>query len=99
MGLKTRLDKLFADFETLSNCAYQWGDISKKVTSFRGQEAHLMKTSRIYDEKEMYEITQMLHVVFAILFLAEAAKRANQTLPSEWLNRYSWITQHLPFRE
>jgi hypothetical protein len=99
IGLKTRLDELLADFETLSNCSYQWGDISKRVTSFRDQEAHLMKTSQNYDASDMHQITQKLHVVFAILFLAEATKRANHKFQPEWLNRNSWITQNLPVME
>ena len=96
IGLKTRLDELLTDFETLSNCSYEWGDISKRVTSLRDQEAHLMKTSQNYDASDMHQITQKLHVVFAILFLAEATKRANHKFPSEWITGNSWITQNLP---
>ncbi|ADE40667.1 ApeA N-terminal domain 1-containing protein [Candidatus Puniceispirillum marinum] len=96
ISLKTRIDELFADFEEISNCEYQWGDIATKVASYRNQEAHLMKTSQNYDVNDIHKITQTLHVVFAILFLAEATKRANCIVPAEWLKRSSWISQNLP---
>lgn len=99
IGLKKRLDELIADFQTLSNCSYQWGDMTKRATSFRNHEAHLMNTSQHYDASDMHQITQKLHVIFAILFLAEATKRANHKFPSEWIRRNSWITRNLPAME
>ena len=95
--LKERMENLFKEFDKISGREHEWGELASDIKEYRNQEAHISKLERNRtDMEKMIRITIILQAVFAVLFLNEAAKRCNFTIPPEWINRRNWLTDRLP---
>ena len=97
LGLKKRLDDLFKEFDKISGREHEWGKLALDTTKYRNQEAHM---SNLDPDRtgmaSMISVTRTLQAVFAVLFLNEAAKRCNFTIPPKWINERNWLTGRLP---
>ena len=94
---KERMENLFKEFDKISDQQHEWGELASDTTKYRNQEAHISKLERNRtDMEKMMRITIILQAVFAVLFLNEAAKRCNFTIPPKWINERNWLTRRLP---
>jgi hypothetical protein len=93
LGLKTRMKELFSEFEGALNHEFDWNNLPSKIARYRNQEAHILNVEQQHNANEMNDITIVLHIVFTVLFLNEAANRCDFTIPSEWFQR-GWLSQY-----
>ena len=94
---RERVENLFKEFDKISGKEHEWGKLASDITKYRNQEAHISKLDPdITGMASMISVTRTLQAVFAVLFLNEAAKRCNFTIPPEWINQQNWLTDRLP---
>ena len=97
LGLEKRLNDLFEEFDKISDQQHEWGELASDTTKYRNQEAHILKLDPdITGMTSMISAMGTLQAVFAVLFLNEAAKRCDFTIPLDWINGRNWLTGRLP---